>query len=203
MFVYSVTVKFNAYVANAVMSRAGAQPAAGGATPASRKARLVRLPPRVVRGPARKNKRQAEAAPVLTDNLSEPITAGVKLEPGQFLLFTVQFTILQENLDVNQPFIVTPDVIAKGPANLNQLTTSQLNAERWLLNAEQRPAMDVTVAPMQLQSNPPHAGKFFPLKACSVCCTWLDDNFTSLRMVLARWGTEAWTFSWPVLCHFV
>ncbi|WIA35691.1 hypothetical protein OEZ86_004097 [Tetradesmus obliquus] len=137
--------------------------AAGGVTPASRKAPLIRLPPRVIKAKPRKNKRLGAAASTLTDNLSE-FPSGIRLEPGQSMVYYVQFAILQDSFDINQLITVTPVVIAKGPANLNQLT-SQLNPEAWVLAAQQSHALEVSVGQLQLQpaSDYPFAGDKVPV----------------------------------------
>ncbi|WIA23968.1 hypothetical protein OEZ85_013603 [Tetradesmus obliquus] len=138
VFVHRVTVGVSAGMATASMVR---QQTGVYTVTASQRS----VAPRPIREPRPKNKR---AASQLTVDLSaDP----VKLNPTKFFEYLVQLDIPQDALDVNQVFIVTPQVEARGPANLKNLTGSQLNPDEWKLSARQTYTLAVKVAELKLK----------------------------------------------------
>jgi hypothetical protein len=136
---------------------------AGGVRAASQKA--ARRPPRG------KKKRFTSQPTTFADTTS---TFPIRLEPGDYLVYTVQFTISQDSLDVNEAITVAPVVTAKGPLNLNALTAQQIVPDNWSITALQKHSLDITLAPLQLGDNPtqPLAGELcfvlmLPSRKCS------------------------------------
>ncbi|KAF6249560.1 hypothetical protein COO60DRAFT_1466040 [Scenedesmus sp. NREL 46B-D3] len=81
----------------------------------------------------------------------------------QFIVYTVQFTILQDSLDVNEVISITPEVVAKGPLDYDTLTGNQLSTDTWTLQASQQHALAVTVVPLVV-GIPPQAGDEVPVR---------------------------------------
>ncbi|KAF6257055.1 hypothetical protein COO60DRAFT_1655709 [Scenedesmus sp. NREL 46B-D3] len=81
----------------------------------------------------------------------------------QFIVYTVQFTIVQDSLDVNEVISITPEVVAKGPLDYDTLTGNQLSTDTWTLQASQQHALAVTVVPLVV-GIPPQAGDEVPVR---------------------------------------